>query len=230
MKNSFRPFGQLPLTNPENGLCKPGEFLVSRSRTPQPVSRIFLSMFIRETELVALDFETTGTVPGFDTEPWQVGAVVFKNGIIDASQAFESFIRVDINRPFNAYAPGKHHKLRDEIAAAPEVSNVWKKLDEFIADRPIVAHNAATEKKILRKMAPMHRFGPWVDTLTLVRQAWPQSPSHRLEDLVAGIGLQKRILEVCPDRIAHDALYDAIACAALLEHLLKQSGWKNLSI
>lgn len=187
-------------------------------------------MMIRETTVTVLDFETTGSVPGFDTEPWQVAAVVLKDGCVDPIQTFESLIRVDINRPFNAYAPGRHHKLREEIAAAPEVFKVWKQLEGRVTGRPLVAHNAATEKKFLRQMAPMHRFGPWIDTLMLARQAWPDAPSHKLEDLIAGLKLGARVRELCPYGEAHDALYDAFACAVLLEHLLSQPGWEQLKI
>jgi len=187
-------------------------------------------MQICETTLTVLDFETTGSVPGFDTEPWQVGAVRLVNGRVDPQQTFESLIRVDANRPFSAYAPGTHHKLRDEIAAAPDVSKVWKNLEGWVTACPLVAHNAAVEKKFLRKMAPMHRFGPWVDTLALARKAWPDAPSHKLGDLIAGLGLEPRVCELCPNRAAHDALYDAIACAVLLEQILMLPGWGKLTI
>ena len=187
-------------------------------------------MLIRGTTLTVLDFETTGSVPGFDTEPWQVAAVVLKNGKVEPSQSFESLIRVDINRPFSAYAPGRHHKLRKEIAAAPDVSGVWKQLEGRVTGRPLAAHNAAVEKKFLRQMAPMHCFGPWVDTLALARQAWPEAPSHKLEDLIKGLQLEDRVRELCPCGEAHDALYDAVACAVLIEHLLVQPGWERLSI
>ena len=187
-------------------------------------------MLIRETTLTVLDFETTGSVPGFAAEPWQVAAVVLKNGRVEPQQNFESLVRVDINRPFNAYAPGKHHKLREEIAGADTVSNVWKKLEEWVTGRPLVAHNIATEKKFLRQMAPMHRFGPWVDTLALARQAWPEAPSHKLQHLIAGLCLEPRVRELCPRGEAHDALYDAVACAVLLESLLAQPGWENLEV
>lgn len=181
-------------------------------------------------QLTVLDFETTGSVPGFDTEPWQVGAVVLESGRVDSSRTFESMIRVDINRPFNAYAPGKHHQLRAEIAAAPDVSVVWGQLKAWVTGCPLVAHNIGTEKKFLRKMAPMHPLGPWVDTLVLVRRAWPKAPSHKLEDLIAGLRLESRVRACCPHGEAHDALYDAVACAVLLEYLLTQPGWENLAI
>jgi DNA polymerase-3 subunit epsilon len=187
-------------------------------------------MLLRETTLTVLDFETTGSVPGFDSEPWQVGAVLLVNGRVDPGRTFERLVRVDINRPFSAYAPGKHHQRRDEIAAAGEVSRVWKEMEGWVTGRPLAAHNAATEKKFLRLMAPMHRFGPWVDTLALARQAWPAAPSHKLEDLIAGLKLESRVRELCPHGESHDALYDAVACAVLLEHLLMQPGWEHLEV
>lgn len=187
-------------------------------------------MLVRHTTLTVLDFETTGSVPGFDTEPWQVAAVVLKNGRVDPQQSFESLVRVDINRPFNAYAPGKHHRLREQIAAADEIPGVWRKLERFVTGGPLAAHNIATEKKFLRQMAPMHRFGPWLDTLALARQAWPQAPSHKLEDLIAGLQLEARIRELGARGSAHDALYDAVSCAVLLEHLLTLPGWQDLAV
>ncbi|MCU0856990.1 MAG: 3'-5' exonuclease [Pontiellaceae bacterium] len=187
-------------------------------------------MLIRETTLTVLDFETTGSVPGFDAEPWQVGAVRLVNGRVDPSVVFNSLVRVDINRPFNVYAPGKHHRLREEIAAAGEVSKVWKQLEGWVTGCPLAAHNTATEKKFLRQMAPMHQFGPWVDTLALTRRAWPKAPGHKLEDLIAGLKLGIRVRECCPDGEAHDALYDAVACAVLLEHLLTLPGWEQLAV
>lgn len=33
----------------------------------------------------------------------------------------------------------------------------------------------------------------------------------------------------CPGCVPHDALYDAVACALLLLHLLRQPGWETLS-
>jgi DNA polymerase-3 subunit epsilon len=189
-----------------------------------------LQMLLCETTLTVLDFETTGSVPGFDTEPWQIGAVVMQNGKVVPDQSFESLIRVDANRPFNAYAPGDHHKLRDEIAAAPDVSNVWKNVEPWVTGRPLVAHNVSVEKKFLRQIAPMHCFGPWIDTLKLARQAWPKAPSHKLEDLIAGLSLIDRVREYCPSGKPHDALYDAVACAVLLEHLLKLPGWENIEV
>ena len=79
-------------------------------------------------------------------------------------------------------------------------------------------------------MAPMHRFGPWIDTLKIARKAWPECPSYALEDLIEILGLRQRIETLCPGRGAHDALYDAVASAVLLEHLIEQPEWNGATV
>ena len=82
---------------------------------------------------------------------------------------------------------------------------------------------------MLRSAAPLHPCGPWIDTLKLSRAAWPDAPSHALEDLVPALGLAPAVAALCPGRGPHDALYDAWACAVLLVHLLSSPGWGNRS-
>jgi DNA polymerase III epsilon subunit-like protein len=79
-------------------------------------------------------------------------------------------------------------------------------------------------------MAPMHRLGIWIDTLRIARKVWPGCPSYALEDLIVMLDLKERVDKVCPGREAHDALYDAVASAALLEHLLAQPEWCNVTV
>ena len=93
----------------------------------------------------------------------------------------------------------------------------------------LVAHNAGTEKRVLREAVPMARFGPWIDTLVLARAAWPGLASYALDDLVKQLGLQEQMIAAVPGREAHDALYDAVACGEVLATLLKQPGWESLT-
>ncbi|MBN2161850.1 MAG: 3'-5' exonuclease [Pontiellaceae bacterium] len=185
---------------------------------------------ITNAVITVLDFETTGTVRGFDNEPWQIGMVGLRHGRVDEESLFESLMRIDINRPFNPHAPGRHVLLRDELATAPSPQEVWLKLMPRLTEYPLCAHNVATEKKFTRLMAPMHRFGMWIDTLRIARKVWPGCPSYALEDLTVMLDIKPRIEALCPAREAHDALYDAVASAALLEHLLEQPGWADISI
>lgn len=187
------------------------------------------SINILNAEIAVLDYESTGARRGFENEPWQIGMVSLKGGRVDPASMFESLLRVDINRPFNPHAPGRHALLRDEIAAAPSPQELWPQIQSRL-ELPLCAHNVATEKKFTRAMAPMHRFGPWVDTLKIARKVWPGCPSYALEDLIVVLDLKPKVDELCAGKEAHDALYDAVASAKLIEHLLEQPGWENITV
>ena len=187
-------------------------------------------MAIFNAEITVLDFESTGSLRGFANEPWQVGMVSLIKGRVNPDSLFESLLYVDSSRPFNPHAPGRHARRRDEIASAPTPQELWPSIMNRLTRFPLCAHNAATEKKILRAMAPMHRFGPWIDTLRIARKVWPGCPSYALEDVIAVLGLIPRVMALCPGREAHDALYDAVASACILEHLLEQPDWNHVAV
>lgn len=181
-----------------------------------------------DSVLVAIDFETTGSVPGWPVEPWQVGLVELRCGV-PTSQRFESLLRVG-DRPFNPHAPGRHAVLRERLAAAPSLPDLWPDLSRWVVGRPLVAHNVGTERSLLRAAAPLHRLGPWVDTLRLVRRMYPRLASAALEDVVAALGLGDALDAACPGREPHDALFDAVACGLLLGHFLSLPGWGGVTV
>ncbi|WFB34569.1 3'-5' exonuclease [Kiritimatiellota bacterium B12222] len=175
----------------------------------------------------AIDFETTGSVAGYPVDPWQVGVVVCTS---DAEPLFwESLLQVG-PRPFHPKAPGRHAQLRSELAQAPRMEECLSPFRQLCQNRPLVAHNCATEKKCLRESLPMERFGPWIDTLKLSRAAWPTLSSYKLEDVLCALGLLPRMQAQFPDRMAHDALYDAYGSALILEYLLAQEAWQGVSL
>jgi len=183
-----------------------------------------------EIEITVLDYETTGSLHGYPNEPWQIGMVSLRGGKVVAESQFESLLRVNADRPFNPHAPGRHVVLRTAIAAAPTPENLWLQLAPRLTQYPLCAHNVATEKKFLRAMAPLHAFGPWIDTLRVVRRVWPGGASYALGDLIEQFALTPRVENICPDRMAHDALYDAVASAMLLEYLLEQPRWNHVTL
>lgn len=185
-------------------------------------------MLARDAIFTAIDFETTGHVPGWPNEPWQIGLCEIVGGAI--GQTFSSFLRVDLQRPFNRNAPGRHAALRHELAASPSLPEIWEAVSPWLAGRPLVAHNIGTERTQLRLAAPL--LGPvvWIDTLKLARHAYPGLSSYALEDLVAQFGLEKGIRAKCPGLAPHDALYDAVACGAFLLHLLGGKGWEEVEV
>jgi DNA polymerase III epsilon subunit-like protein len=186
-------------------------------------------MKAREAILTVLDFESTGAVRGQVDEPWQVGMVEMQGGRV-TGRFHESWLRVDASRAFNPYAPGRHAEIRQILAAAPQMSELWPMWRPWLENRPLAAHNVGTEKKFLRRAAPMHPLGPWIDTLKLARPARPDLAGHSLAEVCDAMGLTARAGEFCPGRDWHDALFDAYASALVLEHCLALPGWESVSI
>ncbi len=185
----------------------------------------------RQCTFTALDFETTGVVKGFASLPWQLGAVTLRAGVLDfGAPSFDTYLRVPANYPFSKHAPGEYRANREAIAQAPEAAEVWQALHARLAVAPPVAHNAATERNILLKMAPMTRYPYWVDTLKLARKVYPGLASYALDDLIPLLGYSERLSTLVPGRAPHDAYYDAVACALLLEHFLALPGWEQVTL
>lgn len=185
---------------------------------------------LSQIDAVALDFEATGSSPGFLNTPWQIGLVVISNGRVDMSRSFNSLLRVSREQPFNPYAPGRWAQLRDEISHAPTMQELWTTLRQFLQGVPLVAHHAPTERGLLGQEFPLQEFGPWVDTLTIAKNAFPHQRDFKLENLVPRLGLASIMAERCPNLEPHDAFYDAVACATLLETVLAAPGWHELTL
>lgn len=170
---------------------------------------------------VSLDFETTGSVKGWENEPWQLGLVEIEDGVPVMASKWETLFQVSPDRPFSPRAPGRWAEIRDDLAKSPTLMDLWPDLSERLLGAPLVAHNAATERTILVKQAPLTPFGPWIDTLKLVRRIWPLMTSFALGDLISTFGLKRQVDELCSGRTWHDALYDACAGAVLCCHVMK---------
>lgn len=97
--------------------------------------------------------------------------------------------------------------------------DVWPELSAFLEGVPLVAHNASTERTILERYAPLTAFGPWFDTLRIVRRFWPTLESYALGDIIGTFGLKAKVDALCPGRTWHDALYDACAGAVLFSYV-----------
>ena len=186
-------------------------------------------MKARAAIFTALDFESTGAVRGHAEEPWQIGLVEVRAGRV-TGRCCEHYLRVAAGRPFNPYAPGRHAEIRDVLAAASAPAELWPAWRPWVAGRPLVAHNVGTERKFLRRAAPLHEFGPWIDTLKLARRVRPDLAGHALADVCRALGLDARLRELCPGRAWHDALFDAFASALVLEHCLALPGWEDVGL
>ena len=186
-------------------------------------------MKARAAILTVLDFESTGAVRGHVEEPWQIGMVEIKEGQV-TGRYHDSYLCVAPERPFNPYAPGRHAEIRQLLATAPRMAELWPVWRPWLEGHPLAAHNIGTERKFLMGAAPMHELGPWIDTLKLARHARPDLAGHSLTEVCEALGLSGRAREFCPGRSWHDALFDAFASALVLEHCLALPGWEEVSI
>jgi DNA polymerase-3 subunit epsilon len=183
----------------------------------------------RAANFTVLDFESTGAVRGHPEEPWQVGMVEVRHGRL-TGRHFEQYLRIASTRPFNPYAPGRHAELRHVLAQAPSCGEAWPAWKPWVENHLLAAHNAGTERKFLQQAAPLHRFGPWVDTLKLSRRFLPEAGEYGLEAVCRSLGLMTRLETLCPGRSWHDALFDAYAAALVLEVVLTVEGWAEISV
>ena len=149
-------------------------------------------------EFAAIDFETTGFENGATNEPWQLGIAVVRGGEIVETREF--FFDVE-------GAPARAHEA-DALGTLQSSFETWQ---PHLAGRRLVAHNIATERTILTRVAPLTPWGPWTDTLRLAKARYPRLPSYSLGDLCAMFGIVPEI----EGRTWHDGLYDAVACARL---------------
>ena len=147
---------------------------------------------------LAIDFETTGYEGGGVNEPWQLGFARVENGVL--VETGEWFFDVE-GAPPRAHEP-------DALGTLGSSFETWA--PKLLGAR-LVAHNIACEKTILTRVAPLTKWGPWVDTLKLAKARYPHLPSYRLGDLCEMFGCVPQI----DARTWHDGLYDAVACANL---------------
>ena len=97
------------------------------------------------------------------------------------------------------------------IRQAPEASRVMGELAEFIGDTPLVAHNAAFDKKFLQAefgRINISRQPEMLCSMRVARRIYPQAANHKLETLV-------RHARIPQTGAHHRALADAEMTAGL---------------
>ncbi len=160
---------------------------------------------LRGVRFAAVDFETA---TGQRHSACALGLVLVEDGKIVTTR------RWLIRPPGNEYAPFniRVHGIRPaDTATAPAFPAVWDEARALIADRPLVAHNAAFDLAVLRASLDIHGTRPpTVDaycTLLMSRSLWPGLTSYSLP-------LLSRFLDVHLSR-HHDPVADATACAEI---------------
>lgn len=155
-----------------------------------------------------IDFETTGLSPAHGARPTEI-AVVLVDGdqIVDR---YQSLMNPGVPIPYEIQA--LTGITNDMVRNAPRGETVMREAADFIGDRPMLAHNAAFDRKFweaeLRRIQ-RPRQQEFACSLLLARRLFPNAPNHKLGTLVQTLSLP------ATGRY-HRALADAEATAWLL--------------
>jgi DNA polymerase-3 subunit epsilon len=166
---------------------------------------------IAMSSIAVIDFETTGISPNMGDRATEVAIVMLEGGqVVDRYQSLmNAGVRV------NSFITQLTGITNEMVQAAPPAEQVMREAARFVAGRPMVAHNAAFDKKFWQ--AELARCGQdgshaFACTLLLSRRLYPQALNHKLGTLAAMHHLPS-------SGRAHRALADAEMAAHLLAQM-----------
>lgn len=164
---------------------------------------------------VVLDTETTGLDPFDGHRLIEIACVELYNRI-PTGQKFHCYLNPQRDVPTEAAAV--HGLTAEFLKDKPTFEEIADDLVRFLADAPLVAHNASFDLAFLN--AELERCGRppiarerLVDTLLLARRKHPAGP-NRLDDLCARYGIDNS------HRTKHGALLDAELLAEVYVELI----------
>jgi DNA polymerase-3 subunit epsilon len=165
---------------------------------------------------IVLDTETTGLDPYQGHRLIEIGCIELVNRI-PSGQTFHRYLNPEREVPQEAFAI--HGISTEFLADKPLFGEVAEDLLVFIADAPIVAHNATFDlgfinaelERAKRPILPRDRL---IDTLLLARRKYPGG-QNRLDDLCARFSIDNS------RRTKHGALLDAELLAEVYLELIE---------
>jgi DNA polymerase-3 subunit epsilon len=164
---------------------------------------------------VILDTETTGVDPASGHRVVEIGCIELIDGV-RSGQFFQAYLNPERDMPEEAF---RIHGISGEfLKDKPLFSEVVDAFLEFIADSPLVIHNAAFDMRFMnaeleRVGFPPLSFDRAIDTVTMARKKFPGSPAN-LDALC------KRFNIDLSSRTKHGALLDSELLAEVYIELL----------
>jgi DNA polymerase-3 subunit epsilon len=161
-----------------------------------------------------IDFETTGISPATGDRATEVALVLMEGErVVDR---FASLMNAGVRVPsFITQLTGISNAM---VQAAPPAAQVMAEAARFVAGVPLVAHNAAFDRKFWQAelaLAGLDAAHPFACTVLLSRRLFPQARSHKLGELATLLNLPRT-------GRAHRALADAEVTAELLARMLHE--------
>jgi DNA polymerase III subunit epsilon len=157
--------------------------------------------------IIVLDFETSGISPDYGDRAIEIGAVKLSGDqIVDR---FQSLMNPGLR--ISSFIESYTGITNEMVRSAPGAADVMQDFAGFIADTPLVAHNAAFDRRFLN--AELDRIGQKRNenfgcSMLTARRVYPEAPNHKLETLV-------RYRQLRTEGTFHRALADAEMTAQL---------------
>ena len=133
--------------------------------------------------VVVLDFETSGMSPPKGDRAIEVGAVLIEGGqIVDSFQSL-----MNSGRRVDGFIENFTGITNAMLQDAPKAEVVMDDFYRFIADYPLVAHNASFDRRFLDselQLIGKKRQQQFSCSLLVARRLYPDAPNHKLGTLV----------------------------------------------
>lgn len=154
---------------------------------------------------VAIDFETASKER---TSACSLGLCVVKNNTV--VQRKEMLIK-PYPFEFNDYNTKIHGITPEMVENKPTFDKYWDALKPYIENNMVIAHNASFDVGVLCSTLTHYGIKPpefsYLCTVILSQKAYPELPSHKLNNLANALGIKFN---------HHRAYDDAYACAEVL--------------
>ncbi len=164
--------------------------------------------------VAVIDFETTGLSPNMGDRATEIAVTLVCDGqIVDRYQSL-----MNAGKRIPPVITSLTGITNAMIDAAPAASTVMREAARFVGDLPVVAHNAAFDRKFWQ--AELEHIGmaanqPFACTLLVARRLYPQAPNHKL-------GTLTEMLRLPQTGRAHRAMVDAEMASHLWVHLQEE--------
>ena len=156
------------------------------------------------SEFVVVDVETTGRDAKI-ADLIEIGAVKIRDG-----RVVDTFTTL-VNPARTIFGVQMHGITDADVAGAPVASEAVAKFAKFAGDAPLVGHNVGFDLAFLDQAAGQpgkFTAAPSFDSLTIVREGYPDLESYKLGDVARFFGISMEN--------AHRGLADAQATAEVL--------------
>lgn len=159
------------------------------------------------SNVIVIDFETTGLSPNLGERAIEVGAVLLSNNkIVDRFQSL-----MNPGKRISGFIEDYTGITNKMLSNAPSIAEAMGELKNFIGTHHLVAHNASFDSRFLDAefdRIKHKRKNEFACSLLISRRIYPEAPNHKLETLV-------RYKNLKTDGVHHRALADAEMTAHL---------------